>query len=81
MFLAVWVILAEQISCDTAVCTALGGGHLATHPRQTIYAALAFATVTWLLFAISFGIELYLIITRKKMFTEKGNTETGYLNA
>ena len=81
MFLAVWIILAEQISCDDTVCAAPGGGHLTIQPCKTIYAALAFAIVTWLLYAISFGIELHYIITRKGRDTEKGRTETGEMSA
>ena len=81
MFLAVWIVLAEQISRDNTVCAAPDGGHLTTQPCKTIYAALAFAIVTWLLFGISFGIGLHSIITRKNRGTEKSNAGTGELNA
>ena len=66
MFLAVCIVLAEQISCDNTVCAAPGGRHLNTYPCQTIYAALAFAITTWLLFGISIGLELYYNIIREK---------------
>ena len=54
MFLAVWIALAEQVSCDTARCAAPGGGHLHTKPCSAVYAALAFAVMEWILFTVSF---------------------------
>jgi len=53
MFLAAWIALAEQISCDTAQCAAPGGGHLHIRPCDSIYAAFAFAIVEWILFTTS----------------------------
>ena len=80
MFLTVSILLAEQISSDNTVCAAPGGQYLTTPPCQTIYAALACAIVTWVLFGISFSIDLHSII-RNKRDTEKVSAGSGELSA
>src|SRR5947207_13918002 len=54
LFLAIWIVLAEQISCDSSFCSLPGGGHSTIDPCNTIYAALAFAVTGWVMFTVSF---------------------------
>ena len=81
MFLAASVVLAKQIACDNMACAAPGGGYLIIPPCITIYVAFGFTIVAWILFGISFGLDLYSIIIRKKTEKEKGSAGTGDVNA
>src|SRR5947207_9404630 len=80
MFLAVWIALAEQISCNTSFCAAPGGGHLHTKQCKTIYSACALAIVSWILFTISFCIVAYQFACRNdagKVQGKGGSTRCG----
>ena len=53
LFLAAWISLASNIG-KRQECAAPGGGHEHSTPCDTIYSALAFAILEWLLFAFTF---------------------------
>ena len=71
MFLAVWIALAQQISSSTSFCSTPGGGNLTTAPCNTIYAALAFAIVCWLLFSISCAMTIKQMMRENRRGGEK----------
>jgi hypothetical protein len=53
LFLAVWISISVNIGRHNQ-CVAPDGGHSQTRECKTIYSALAFAIVDWLLFTVSF---------------------------
>jgi hypothetical protein len=56
MFLAAWIAISVNIGKKQA-CVAPSGGHSHIRPCDTIYAAVAFAIVEWLLWcATLFGV-------------------------
>ena len=72
MFLAVWIALAENISCNTSYCrVTYQGPRSFIKPCQTIYAAFAFAIFAWLLYCWSFGAAVYALFTKEEARPEK----------
>src|SRR5947207_12772410 len=65
LFLAILIVLEEQIFCDSSFCSLPGGGHSTIDPCNTIYAALAFAIAGWVMFTVSFGQAIWLQIQNK----------------
>lgn len=67
MFIAVWIALAVNIGSKSNYCSVSieKGGHSGSVPCQTIYAALAFAILGWLLFTHSLTRTLQDILEKK----------------
>jgi hypothetical protein len=76
LFLAIWISLSVNIGRDDQ-CTAPDGGHLHTKECNTIYTALAFAIVDWLLFTVTFLFVGKAVGTRDQVVHEKNGTHTG----
>jgi hypothetical protein len=78
MFFAVWIALAVNIGQNTQ-CVAPSGGHSHSRECNTIYTALAFAIIDWLLFSITFGMVVYAVATGKETapVQEKNTGNTG----
>ena len=67
LFLAVWIALADNISCNTSYCrVTYRGSRSFIRPCQTIYAAFAFAIVEWLLFLATFAGAIRGVVRERK---------------
>jgi hypothetical protein len=64
LFLAVWIALSVNIGRHDQ-CVAPDGGHSKTRECKTIYSALAFAIVDWLLFTVTF-VSVGLAVSKKE---------------
>jgi hypothetical protein len=65
LFLAIWIALSVNIGRNDQ-CVAPDGGHDHSRPCNTIYTALAFAIVDWLLFTVTFFTVGWAIFTGKE---------------
>lgn len=73
MFFAVWIALSVNIGKHQE-CVAPDGGHSHVRECNTIYSALAFAIVDWILFTVSLGCVAYAISTgRETVVTHEKN--------
>jgi hypothetical protein len=72
LFLAVWIGLADAISCDTGHCADPSGGHLHINPCNTLYGAFGLSIAVWILFTLSL-VFVSVAINRemRKATTEK----------
>jgi hypothetical protein len=61
MFLAIWIALSVNIGKHQD-CVAPDGGHSHLRECNTIYTALAFAIVDWILFSVTFAAVGYAIV-------------------
>src|SRR5579859_8057633 len=73
LFLAVWIVLAIEVSCNTARCSDPNGGHLHINPCNTLYGAFGLSIAVWILFTISLGFVSVAIRRERKetLSTEK----------
>ena len=77
LFLAVWIALSVNIGRHDQ-CVAVDGGHAKTQECKTIYTALAFAILDWLLFTVTF-VSVGLAVSKKedgRVVHEKNNGAT-----
>jgi hypothetical protein len=76
MFLAVWIAISANIGKHQE-CVAPTGGHSHARECNTIYSALAFAIVDWILFTVTFGAVAYAVATgRDNVVVHEKNTNT-----
>jgi hypothetical protein len=73
LFFAIWIALSVNIGRHNQ-CVAADGGHDHSRPCNTIYTALAFAIVDWLLFSFTFFSVGWAVSTGKDVspIHEKG---------
>ena len=78
MFLAIWIALSANIGKHQE-CVAPNGGHSHSRPCNTIYTAIAFAILDWILFTITFVSVGYAVSTGKEVTPvhEKGAGAAG----
>lgn len=70
MFLAVWISISVNIGRHTQ-CATPSNGHDHSRPCDTIYTALAFAIVDWLLFSVTFFCVGWALLGAKEHVHEK----------
>src|SRR5277367_4231565 len=75
MFLAIWIALSANIGKHQE-CVASDGGHSHARECNTIYTALAFAIVDWLLFTVTFASVGYAI-SKGEEFASPNEKNTG----
>lgn len=71
MFLAVWIALSVNIGQDS-YCSGPLGGHLHTRWCNSIYSALAFAIIDWILFTVTFVFVGMAVSKKEEVVHEKG---------
>jgi hypothetical protein len=65
MFFAVWIAISVNIGKDQE-CVAADGGHSHSRECRTIYSALAFAIINWILFTVTLGCVAYAVSTGRE---------------
>ena len=80
LFLAIWIALSVNIGRNDQ-CTAPDGGHSHSRECNTIYTALAFAIVEWLLFTVTFFFVGMAVGNREEVVHEKGGATGGVVRA
>ena len=81
MFFAVWIAIAVNIGKDQE-CVAPTGGHSHSRECNTIYTALAFAILDWILFSVTFGAVAYAVATgRENVVVHEKNTNAANAGA
>jgi len=75
----VWISLSVELSSQPKYCTKRDGSRLWTEPCNTLYAAYALSIFLWMLFCISFGYVMLVMLRkavdklRERQTSEKPN--------
>jgi len=76
MFFAIWIALSVNIGKHDECAAFFNSGHSHSRPCNTIYTALAFAILDWILFTITF-VTVGLAISSGKEVTHVREKKTG----